>query len=111
MAIKSNIVIDQGADFSITVTAADADGDTMDLSGYTGRSWMKKSPSSSNYWVFSVTINESAGEVVVSMTSDDTTDLVPGRYLYDVEIISPANKVTRLVEGIVTVTPEITRPV
>lgn len=111
MAIKSNITIDQGSDFSVTITAADSDGNTMDLTDYTARSWMKKSYSSSSYWAFSTTVNETAGEVVISMSNANTSDLTPGRYLYDVEIISSGGNVTRLVEGIVTVSPEITRPV
>jgi hypothetical protein len=33
----------------------------------------------------------------------------PGRYLYDVEITSSSGTKTRVVEGIVTVNPEITQ--
>jgi hypothetical protein len=33
----------------------------------------------------------------------------PGRYLYDVEITSSEGEVSRVVEGVVTVTPGITR--
>jgi hypothetical protein len=35
--------------------------------------------------------------------------MAAGRYVYDVEIISAANVISRLVEGIATVTPEVTR--
>ena len=35
MAAKANIVIDQGADFSSTITVTDDAGDAVDLTGYT----------------------------------------------------------------------------
>jgi hypothetical protein len=35
--------------------------------------------------------------------------MVPGRYQYDVEVINGSNGVFRIVEGIVTITPNITR--
>jgi hypothetical protein len=34
---------------------------------------------------------------------------MPGRYSYDVEVISPANMVTRIIEGIIDVSPNMTR--
>jgi hypothetical protein len=43
------------------------------------------------------------------MTSANTSNLTPGRYVYDVIITSSANVVTRVVEGIVTVLPSVTR--
>jgi hypothetical protein len=33
----------------------------------------------------------------------------PGRYVYDIEAVSGANVITRVIEGIVTVTPEVTK--
>jgi len=35
MATISNIFIDQGADFSTTVTISDSDGSALDLTSYT----------------------------------------------------------------------------
>ena len=43
------------------------------------------------------------------MDKDQTRDIPAGRYLYDVEITSPEGERTRVLEGIVTVTPEITK--
>jgi hypothetical protein len=43
------------------------------------------------------------------MTAANTASLTPGRYVYDVIITSSANVVTRVVEGIVTVLPSVTR--
>jgi len=109
MAIKSNIIIDQGSDYTVTVDLTDANGNTMVLSGYSGRASMRKSFTSSTSKDFTVSINGSAGEVTLSMDSDYTANIAAGRYLYDIEVVSSANVVTRILQGIATISPEITR--
>jgi len=109
MAIKSNLIIDQGSDYSVTVELTDANGNTMILTDYTGRAQMRKSPTATSYKEFTVSVNEVGGTVTLSMDSDYTADITAGRYMYDVEIVSSANVVTRVLQGIATVSPEITR--
>ena len=109
MATKANIVIDQGTTFSTTIILADENGDNIDLTGYTGRSQMRKHYTSSNSQSFTVALSNTAGVVSLSLSATQTANLIPGRYVYDVEVISAANVVSRIVEGIVTVTPEVTR--
>ena len=43
------------------------------------------------------------------MDSDYTANIAAGRYLYDVEVVSSADVVTRVLQGIATISPEITR--
>ena len=43
------------------------------------------------------------------MSSANTANLTPGRYMYDVIITSPQSQVTRVVEGIVNVLAGVTR--
>jgi hypothetical protein len=38
-----------------------------------------------------------------------TNAIEAGRYVYDVELTSSGDKTTRLVEGIATVTPQVTK--
>jgi hypothetical protein len=45
----------------------------------------------------------------MSMTSANTANLTPGRYLFDLVMTSPADIKTRVVEGIITVLPSVTR--
>lgn len=108
MAIRSNLTIDQGSDYSITVDLVSANGDPMNLSGYTGRSQLRKHPDSVNSKEFTVEVANS-GSIILSMDSVYTANITAGRYMYDAEIVSSANVVTRVIQGIVTVTPEITR--
>jgi len=109
MATKANILIDQGSDFTTTITITDNDGDIIDLSDYTGAAQMRKHYTSSNATSFSVSISPETGGVTLSLTSAQTSNLVAGRYVYDCELTSSSNTVSRVVEGIATVTPQVTR--
>lgn len=108
MAIKANIVIDQGTDFSTTINITDDDGLDVDLTDYTGAAQMRKWFTSSNSTNFSVTLSDST--VTLGLTSTQTASLTAGRYVYDVELTdTTSNTVSRILEGIVTVTPNVTR--
>lgn len=109
MATKANIVIDQGTTFSTVITLADENGDSINLTGYSANSQIRKHYSSSNSQSFSVSLGGAQGTVTLSLTSTQTSNLVAGRYVYDVEVTSSSNVISRIVEGIVTVTPEVTR--
>ena len=109
MATKANIVVDQGTTFTTSIYMTDDDGVAIDLSGYTGRSQIRKHYTSSNSLSFTVTLTANQGMVTLDLTSTQTSALTAGRYVYDVEVVSSANVVARIIEGNVTVTPEVTR--
>jgi hypothetical protein len=109
MAIKANIVIDQGTDFTAIVDVVDSAGATYDLEGYTAAAQMRKNYTSSAATTFVAEHNGIGGAITLSLTNTVTAALEPGRYLYDVEITSEGGVVTRVVEGIATVTPGMTR--
>jgi hypothetical protein len=109
MATKSNLVIDQGSTFSTDLTLTDENGDMILLSGYTANSQIRKWYTSSNpSATFSTSINANLGIVTLSLTANQTSNLIAGRYVYDVEL-NDGSEVSRIVEGIVTVTPQVTR--
>lgn len=110
MAAFSEIVIEQGATFSTILNVEDNYGNAINLHSYTANSMMRKSYySSTSYRITSNVTGTANGEITLSVTSANTTVLTPGRYVYDVLITSPASVVTRVVEGIVTVMPSVTR--
>jgi len=109
MAIKANLVIDQGATFSVDFTLTDENGDLMPLSGFTARSEMRKWYTSTNASAsFTTSINTIAGSVTLSLEANQTTSIIAGRYVYDLELVN-GSIVLRPYEGVVTVTPEVTR--
>jgi len=109
MAIKANLQIDQGANFSTEIDVLDDNGDIVNLTGYTGAAQMRKHYTSSTATNFTVAINASGGTVTLSMNAATSANVTPGRYVYDCELTNSSNIVSRLVEGIVTVTPQVTR--
>lgn len=111
MAVVSNLSIDQGTTYSVTVEVTDTTGTARDLSGYTARSQMRRSYYTNSNVSFSANIlNPGEGEITLSLTAAQTSGLKLGRYVYDLEIVETSTgKVERIVEGIVTVYPEVTR--
>lgn len=112
MAAKANILIDQGADFSSTVSVTDANGEKIDLSLYTASGQIRKHYTSETAVDITVTFNSplSDGIATLSLTNQQTAAMEAGRYVYDVELVTKSsNVVTRMVEGIATVTPQVTR--
>ena len=110
MASISNIFIDQGATFTTTVTVTDANGDAVNLSGYSVAAQIRKTFLSSTATAFTATIsNASAGEITISLSPTQTTALEAGRFVYDVLITASGGTKTRVVEGQVTVNPSVTR--
>lgn len=110
MATISNLFVDQGATYSNIVTVVSSNGQPLNLTGYTVKSQMRKSYSSSQAYTFTCSVQDALnGKIRLQLSSAESQAITPGRYLYDVEIISPSGNKTRVVEGIVTVIPEITQ--
>ena len=110
MAGYAELTIEQGADFNTTINVNDGTGAAQNLTSYTAAAQMRKSYYSTTANSFTVTISSPAnGEISMAMTSANTANLTPGRYLFDLVMTSPANIKTRVVEGIITVLPSVTR--
>ena len=104
------LFLEQGADFSTSITLDAVNGDPYNLTGYTAKSQMKKSYYSTTATAeFTITINSPAsGIIIMSLPSANTSNIAAGRYVYDVAIKDSANTITRVLEGIVNVMPRVT---
>jgi hypothetical protein len=109
MAIKANLIIDQGSTYSTSIDIMDDNEVPINLTGYTGTAQIRKHYSSSNSTPFAVAIDANDGVLTLGLTATQTGALKAGRYVYDVELTNTSNVVSRIVEGIVTVTPQVTR--
>lgn len=111
MAVVSNLAIDQGTTYSVTVTVNDDGGTVRDLTGYTGRAQMRRSYYTNSNTAFTVTIDApTEGIIILSLTAAQTTALKAGRYVYDLELVKNSDStVERIIEGIVTIYPEATK--
>jgi len=109
MAIKANLYIDQGATYATKLNITDNNGNPVDLTGYSAFAQIRKHYTSSNSVNFSTQLTPSTGAVVLSLTANATSSLVAGRYVYDVELVDTAGRISRIIEGIVTISPNVTR--
>lgn len=108
MAIKSNLTVDQGANFIYNVFLVDTNGNPFDITGYSGNAQIRKTYTSTNYTTMNVTITGNSGLVTLTMNSATTANLSFNRYVYDLELTSN-NVTSRILEGFVTVNPGVTR--
>jgi len=105
MGTKVDLVIDQGSTFTTTINLLDNNGDPLNLTGYTGISHIKKTYTSTTNTAFTVAIAN--GSVTLSLSAAQTANIVQGRYVYDVKLTDSSNNVSRIAEGIVTITPGV----
>lgn len=114
MAVPYNLYVEQGADFYHELFLHDDSGNRLDLTNYTARSQFRRSYRSSTYTNFVLEIGNQAldverGRIIFRLADTATIDLRPGRYVFDLEIESDDGNVIRVVEGIVTISPNVTR--
>jgi hypothetical protein len=107
-AAYQNLYLEQGTTFDLTIAVDDVYGNTYNLTSASADSQMRKSYYSSNATATFVTsINLSTGSITISLSAAATSNIAPGRYVYDT-ILTQANTVVRILEGIVDVSPGVT---
>jgi len=105
-----DLYIDQGTDYQTTFDLIADDGTPIDITGYSFHGQIKKSYYSANAnATFTVTVIDAAnGNTVISLDSANTANIYPGRYVYDIKMKDSSNSTSRILEGIATITPEVT---
>jgi hypothetical protein len=113
VASISNLFVDSGSDYSNIVTIASSTGAPLNLTNYTVASQMRKSYGSSSYYAFTASVYDDAnGKIRLQLPAELSSDIPAGRYLYDIEITNTVSGAkTRVLEGTVIVTPEITKDI
>lgn len=106
MASRSNIYIDQGADFRITIELFDGDDDDLIIDSFSFYGDMKKMYSSVSTASFS--IEKANNDITLTLSANTTGDLKPGKYEYDVLMKKPTGEISKVVEGLAIVVPTIT---
>ena len=111
MAAFAELTIEQGANLTSYVTVSDSSGYPINLQFYSAVSQLRKSYYSSNATsTFSTTVYPVTGVIELTLTSGQTANISPGRYVYDTIITnSVTTAVTRVLEGVVDVSPRVTR--
>ena len=113
-AATYNATVDQGADWYVTFVYKDSAGTAINLTGYTA-AMMVRDTFGDTATVLSltnssgITITAATGTLQVRATAAQTRAITAGNYVYDLEITSAGGIVTRLVQGKIVISPEVTR--
>ena len=107
--------IEQGATLLKPIVWKDSSGTPINLTGYTAKMQVRSSVTSPTVLLElstannRLTINPSTGTVTMIFSATTTAAITWSRGKYDLELTSYDGTVTRLLEGEITVSKEITR--
>lgn len=119
MAVTYNTDIDVGANWSVTFVYKDTNGAAINLTGYTAAMQVRTTPDASTALISlttgsGITITPLTGTILVEITAAQS-DLLTATtqagtpYVYDLEITSGSGVITRLVQGVLTASANVTR--
>ena len=107
----NNLVINSGSDFSQSFTLEGTNNSPFNLTGYEVDAQMRKWSGSSTAITFTTYIEfpSTSGRILISLSSEDTVNIRPGRYVYDVMITDSSGIKNKVIEGMVLVREGVTK--
>jgi hypothetical protein len=104
------LYIERGSTFATSVTLDDTYGASYNLMNFSASSQIRKSYYSANTTAsFTTLINTATGTITLSLDANTTSNIIPGRYVYDLLIDDGTGNKSRILEGIAEVSPNVTR--
>lgn len=109
-----DFLMPKGSTFSRTLTWK-VSGSPVNLTNYTARMQARTSHISGTVVLdlttanSKITLGGAAGTITLSLTATETAAITAQSLSYDLELVSAGGVVTRLVEGQIVLTPEVTR--
>ena len=113
MAAVYDFTLDAGADTTVQFTYKDSSGAAIDLTGYSAAMELRSAPGGTLALTLStanskIALGGAAGTVTCTFSDTDSSLLTLPEYAYDIELTDGSSLVTRLVQGTITVSPEVT---
>ena len=114
MAGKYGITADQGATWQHTFTWL-IDNVPVDLTDYAARMQLRPTVPATEVEISlttaagTITLGGDTGVIALNVPATTTAALTPGVYMYDLEVVTLAGVVTRLLQGTFTISAEVTR--
>lgn len=109
-----DFLIPKGSTFSRTLTWK-ISGNIVNLTNYTARMQARTSHISGTVVLdlttanSKITLGGTAGTITLTLSAEETAAITQSSLAYDLELVSTEGIVTRLVEGQIVLTPEVTR--
>lgn len=110
-----NLIIEQGTDYTLPLIWKDENDAPIDVTGFTARMQAREAKASTTTFLDMTTENGQIimgindGLITLTLTSAVTTAITAIQGFYDLEIIDGSGLVTRLLEGQMTISQEVTR--
>ena len=110
MAYIVNFYVEAGASFSRSVTYTNEDGTLFDLTDYTAELQVRETVASATA-ALTVTpsIDVETATISWSFTPEQTSSLTASSYVYAMELTKTDGSVIRLIQGSLTISPEVVR--
>jgi hypothetical protein len=113
-AAQYDITIEQGATWTLSLVWKDSGGNPITLTGYTARMQARSAYAAADTMLdltsgSGITLGPAAGAVALVASAAQTSAITAKKGVYDLEMVAPDGAVTRLLQGAVTVSPEVTR--
>ena len=119
MAGKLNFKINQGETFKYTLKWLDANEFPVDMTGYNARMQVRSDIDATDVLLYlssvdetrdgTITLNTETGEITLWIGATVTSAVTWESGVYDLEMWLNADEVTRLIEGRISVSKEVTR--
>ena len=109
-----DITCEQGATFALTLQWQDENEAAIDLTGYAVRMHVRKTVKTTSTIIELTTANSRVlltpltGTIALALTATETAGIADSG-VYDIELVSGAGVVTRILEGKFTLSREVTR--
>ena len=109
-----NFTIEQGATFNLLLTW-EIDSVPVNITNWTARLAARVDVEDTEVILSlttsngGITLGGAAGTISLNQTATQTALLPAGTYVYDLELVSAVGAVTRLVQGELNISPEVTR--
>jgi hypothetical protein len=117
-----NITIEQGSDLNIPIIMRESDGSPIDLTDYTAHMQIRSAPGGTIYDELTtansrITIEDFSylgtthWRIILHFPNATSSAYSFTNGVYDLEIEDDSSVITRLIEGKVTISPEVTVPI
>ena len=109
---KYTFPCEKGVNFHQAVTWKNEDGAAVDNTDYQARMQVRKDADSEPVVTLTtedkrIQLGGASGEVQMLLSAGDTAVLEPGKYVYDLELVNKDGEISRIVEGVFSVSGEI----
>ena len=112
-----NFSLNQGSDYAIPLRLQDSAGTPLNLAGYSAQMQIRRTAGAcqtiddltSEGEAPRIKIDAKVGKITLNFSHEITEKWPSGSMVYDIEITSPAGQITRILQGSISVSAEVTR--